>query len=196
MCQFLGKFIIAYAPLWGEKEYYLGCACEELYAPPSAYFSLYGLTAQAQFLGGKYWYLNFQLKFSISQQNAIYCYWYFLWFANKKIVLLGLYSAKFQVTYATAIQKPRVRFIIACLYLYLSISKSTNTPNQSVVRKGVLEKVGVQPQVQRIGKYKSAGDQLTRKNISEENREVLTTLLDNIYGNWVDKISQAKGEVI
>ncbi|XP_076886011.1 serine protease SPPA, chloroplastic-like [Bidens hawaiensis] len=105
-----GKFIIGYAPLWGEKEYYLGCACEELYAPPSAYFSLYGLTAQAQFLGG------------------------------------------------------------------------------------VLEKVGVQPQVQRIGKYKSAGDQLTRKNISEENREVLNTLLDNIYGNWVDKISQAKGK--
>lgn len=64
------------------------------------------------------------------------------------------------------------------------------------MHKGVLEKVGVQPQVQRIGKYKSAGDQLTRKNISEENREVLTTLLDNIYGNWVDKISQAKGEVI
>ncbi|MFS7948080.1 putative peptidase S49 [Helianthus anomalus] len=58
----------------GEKEYYLGCAYEELYAPPSAYFSLYGLTAQAQFLGG------------------------------------------------------------------------------------VLEKVGVEPQVQRIGKYKSAGD--------------------------------------
>ncbi|XP_071692094.1 serine protease SPPA, chloroplastic [Rutidosis leptorrhynchoides] len=105
-----GKFIVGYAPAWGEKEYYLGCACEELYAPPSAYFSLYGLTAQAQFLGG------------------------------------------------------------------------------------VLEKVGVQPQVQRIGKYKSAGDQLTRKNISEENREVLTTLVDNIYGNWVDKISRAKGK--
>lgn len=60
---------------------------------------------------------------------------------------------------------------------------------------GVLEKIGVEPQVQRIGKYKSAGDQLIRKNISEENREVLTTLVDNIYGNWVDKISQAKGEV-
>ncbi|CAH1428250.1 unnamed protein product [Lactuca virosa] len=105
-----GKFIVAYAPAWGEKEYYLGCACEELYAPPSAYFSLYGLSAQASFLGG------------------------------------------------------------------------------------VLEKIGVEPQVQRIGKYKSAGDQLIRKNISEENREVLTTLVDNIYGNWVDKISQAKGK--
>ncbi|KAL8216069.1 hypothetical protein R6Q57_022906 [Mikania cordata] len=105
-----GKFIIGYAPEWHEKEYYIGCACEELYAPPSAYFSLYGLTSRAFFFGG------------------------------------------------------------------------------------VLEKVGVEPQVQRIGKYKSAGDQLYRKNISEENREVLTTLLDNIYENWVDKISQAKGK--
>ncbi|XP_024976157.1 serine protease SPPA, chloroplastic-like [Cynara cardunculus var. scolymus] len=104
-----GKFIIGYAPAWSEKEYYLGCACEELYAPPSAYFSLYGLNQRAQFFGG------------------------------------------------------------------------------------VLEKVGVEPQVHRIGKYKSAADRLIRKDMSEENREVLTTLLDHIYENWVDKISQAKG---
>lgn len=50
--------------------------------------------------------------------------------------------------------------------------------------------------MQRIGKYKSAGDQLTRKNISEENREMLTALLDNIYGNWVDKVSLTKGAFI
>ncbi|XP_076937294.1 serine protease SPPA, chloroplastic-like [Bidens hawaiensis] len=59
---------------------------------------------------------------------------------------------------------------------------------------GVFEKVGVEPQVERIGKYKSAGDQLTRKNMSEENREVLTTLIDNIYENWVDKVSKDKGK--
>ncbi|CAH1428253.1 unnamed protein product [Lactuca virosa] len=105
-----GKFVVGYAPVWHEKEYYIGCACEELYAPPSAYFSLYGLTAQASFLGG------------------------------------------------------------------------------------VLEKVGVEPQVERIGKYKSFGDRITRKNISEENREVLTTLVDNIYGNWVNTVSQSKGK--
>lgn len=105
-----GKFIVGYAPACGEKEYYIGCACEELYLPPGAYFALYGLTVQASFLGG------------------------------------------------------------------------------------VFEKVGVEPQVQRIGKYKSAGDQLTRKNISEENREMLTTLLDNIYSNWLDKVSTAKGK--
>ncbi|KAH6824243.1 signal peptide peptidase [Perilla frutescens var. hirtella] len=105
-----GKFIVGYVPVCGEKEYYIGSACEELYAPPSAYFQLYGLTVQASFLGG------------------------------------------------------------------------------------ILEKIGIEPQVQRIGKYKSAGDQLTRKNISDENREMLTALLDNIYGNWVEKISLAKGK--
>ncbi|KAG6410601.1 hypothetical protein SASPL_128663 [Salvia splendens] len=105
-----GKFIVGYVPVCGEKEYYIGSVCEELYAPPSAYFQLYGLTVQASFLGG------------------------------------------------------------------------------------VLEKIGIEPQVQRIGKYKSAGDQLTRKSISDENREMLTALLDNIYGNWVEKISLAKGK--
>ncbi|KAL7161069.1 hypothetical protein ACSBR2_041674 [Camellia fascicularis] len=105
-----GKFIVGYAPACTEKEYYLACACEELYCPSSAYFSLYGLTVQASFLGG------------------------------------------------------------------------------------VLEKVGIDPQVQKVGKYKSVGDQLTRKNMSEENCEMLTSLLDNIYGNWLDNISLTKGK--
>ncbi|XP_057770568.1 serine protease SPPA, chloroplastic-like isoform X2 [Salvia miltiorrhiza] len=59
---------------------------------------------------------------------------------------------------------------------------------------GVLEKIGVEAQVERVGKYKSVGDQLTRKSMSDENREMLTSLLDNIYSNWLDKISLAKGK--
>ncbi|PKI43925.1 hypothetical protein CRG98_035759, partial [Punica granatum] len=105
-----GKFIVGYLPTCQEKEYYLACACQEIYAPPSAYFSLYGLTVQASFLGG------------------------------------------------------------------------------------VLENVGVEPQIQRIGKYKSAGDQLMRKTMSEENCEMLTAILDNIYGNWLDKVSSTLGK--
>ena len=41
-----------------------------------------------------------------------------------------------------------------------------------------------------------AGDQLMSKSISQENREMLITLLDNIYGNWLDKISAAKGALV
>lgn len=59
---------------------------------------------------------------------------------------------------------------------------------------GVLEKIGVQPQVQRIGKYKSFGDQLQRKDMSEPNREMLTALLDDIYGNFLEQVSIAKGK--
>lgn len=44
---------MAYAPACREKEYYLACACDEMYAPPSAYFSLLGLTVQASFFRGK-----------------------------------------------------------------------------------------------------------------------------------------------
>ncbi|XP_010537423.1 PREDICTED: serine protease SPPA, chloroplastic [Tarenaya hassleriana] len=105
-----GKFVVGYINICGVKEYYLGCACDELYAPPSAYSFLYGLTVEASFLGG------------------------------------------------------------------------------------VFEKVGIQPQVERIGKYKSAGDQLARKNISEENYEMLSCLLDNIYGNWLDGVSNSTGK--
>lgn len=105
-----GKFIIGYVPICSEKEYYLACACEELYVPPGAYFQLYGLTVQAQFLGG------------------------------------------------------------------------------------VLKKVGIQPQVERIGKYKSFGDQLARMSISEENREMLETLLENIFDNWIGTVSSVKGK--
>jgi hypothetical protein len=43
--------------------------------------------------------------------------------------------------------------------------------------RGVLEKVGVEPQIQRIGKYKSAGDQLNRESMSEAQREVGLTFI-------------------
>jgi len=48
----VGKFIVAYVPSCQEKEYYIASACEEIYAPPSAYFSLFGFTVQAPFFRG------------------------------------------------------------------------------------------------------------------------------------------------
>lgn len=65
--------------------------------------------------------------------------------------------------------------------------------NLEFIPAGVLEKVGVQPQVQRIGKYKSFGDQLMRKDMSEANREMLTALLDDIYSNFLEQVSLARG---
>lgn len=63
----------------------------------------------------------------------------------------------------------------------------------SYIFSGVFEKIGIEPQVQRIGKYKSTGDLLSRKSMSKENCEMLTTLLDNIYGNWLNTVGSSKG---
>jgi len=49
---FVGKCVVAYLPLIREKEYYIACACEEIYAPPSAYVHLFGFTVQGTFLRG------------------------------------------------------------------------------------------------------------------------------------------------
>jgi hypothetical protein len=56
---FVGKFVVGYMPVGGEKEYYLASACGELYAPPSAYVALYGLTVQQTFLRGNCMYSYF-----------------------------------------------------------------------------------------------------------------------------------------
>jgi hypothetical protein len=49
---FVGKCVVAYLPLIREKEYYIACACEEIYAPPSAYVRLFGFTVQGTFVRG------------------------------------------------------------------------------------------------------------------------------------------------
>ncbi|GJP80933.1 hypothetical protein CLOP_g11128 [Closterium sp. NIES-67] len=58
---------------------------------------------------------------------------------------------------------------------------------------GVLQKAGVQPQIERIGKYKSAGDQLARSDMSEPNREMLTAILDDYYGTWTTAVAENRG---
>ncbi|OVA12529.1 Peptidase S49 [Macleaya cordata] len=106
-------------------------------------------------------------------------------------------SGKFIVAYVPVCQEKEYYIGSACGELYFPPSAYFalyGLTVQSSFLGGVFENVGIEPQVQRIGKYKSAGDQLTRKSMSEENCEMLTALLDNIYGNWLDKISSTLGK--
>ena len=43
-----GKFCWAYMELGGEKEYYLACACGQIFIPPSSAFSLKGFAVQGE----------------------------------------------------------------------------------------------------------------------------------------------------
>ena len=57
--------------------------------------------------------------------------------------------------------------------------------------RGTLDKLGIYPDVYQIGKYKSAGDMFTQKQMTDAHREYINSLLDDLYGRMVD--SMAKG---
>merc|ERR1711985_96101 len=85
----------------------------------------------------------------------------------------------------------------ACEELYVppeSYFSLTGVVIENSFLRGVLEKIGIEPQVQRIGKYKSAGDQLLRKDMSDAQRTVSERLVESIYDNFVSCISKDKGK--
>jgi signal peptide peptidase SppA, 67K type len=58
--------------------------------------------------------------------------------------------------------------------------------------RGALDKLGIEPQVIQIGKYKNAPDQYTRKDMSPEQREVLNAILDEYYDRMVATIAETR----
>lgn len=57
----------------------------------------------------------------------------------------------------------------------------------------MFEKVGIAPQVEAIGVYKSAADMFRRTNMSEPDREATQAILDGIYGRFVDAVVEDRG---
>src|SRR5215831_19269373 len=55
--------------------------------------------------------------------------------------------------------------------------------------KKTLDKIGVSIEVEHAGKYKDFGDMFTRSDMSPETREVMTPLVDALYGNLVSRIA-------
>jgi protease-4 len=55
--------------------------------------------------------------------------------------------------------------------------------------KNTLDKVGVQVEVDHIGKYKDAGDSLTRTGMTPETREVLNQVLDQIFNDFCGSVA-------
>ncbi|KAB2871974.1 MAG: signal peptide peptidase SppA [Bacteroidales bacterium] len=58
--------------------------------------------------------------------------------------------------------------------------------------KGALEKLGVEPQILRHGKFKSAVEPFMLDKMSPENREQTLTYMGSIWNHWVDGISKAR----
>jgi protease-4 len=58
--------------------------------------------------------------------------------------------------------------------------------------RGTLDKLGVTVDVEHDGKYKDFGDMFTRTNMSPETKEVLTSMLDGLYGELVEGIANGR----
>jgi protease-4 len=58
--------------------------------------------------------------------------------------------------------------------------------------KKTLDKLGVSVEVEHAGKYKDFGDMFTRSDMSAETREVMTPLVDDLYGNLVARIAAGR----
>jgi protease-4 len=58
--------------------------------------------------------------------------------------------------------------------------------------RGSLDKLGVYPDIYQIGKYKSAGDMFTQKQMTDAHREYVNSMLDDLFNRYVNGIAEAR----
>jgi protease IV len=60
--------------------------------------------------------------------------------------------------------------------------------------RGSLDKLGVYPDIYQIGKYKSAGDMFTQKQMTDAHREFINSFIDDLFVRYVSAIAKARGK--
>src|SRR6185369_590503 len=58
--------------------------------------------------------------------------------------------------------------------------------------KGSLDKLGVQVEIEHAGKYKDFGDMFERTDMSPATREVMNSVLDDVYGRLLSTLASAR----
>src|SRR5262249_51996870 len=87
-------------------------------------------------------------------------------------------------------------------YLATAASRVAVAPNDLIDLKGLraelsfyrgaFDKLGIVPEVEHIGRYKDAGDMLSRSSSTPETREVINSFLDARYADLVQAISEGR----
>src|SRR2546429_9470913 len=62
--------------------------------------------------------------------------------------------------------------------------------------RGSLDKLGIYPDIFQIGKYKSAADMFTQKQMTDAHREFMNSLLDDLFGRFVEAIAKARNKSV
>src|SRR5690242_4778281 len=58
--------------------------------------------------------------------------------------------------------------------------------------RGSLDKLGIYPDIFQIGKYKTAGDMFTQKQMTDAHRQYINELLTDLFDRYVNAIAQAR----
>lgn len=73
------------------------------------------------------------------------------------------------------------------------INMFTGLSSQMIFLKDILDRLGVNIQLIRHGKYKSAGEMFIRNSSSAENLEQNEAMIDSMWESWAQQIAQARG---
>lgn len=63
---------------------------------------------------------------------------------------------------------------------------------EALFLKNTLDKLGIQAEIEHAGKYKDAGDMLTRNQLTPESREVLNSILDGVYSGLIQAVAEGR----
>ena len=74
-----------------------------------------------------------------------------------------------------------------------SMNMFNGLSSQMIFLKDILDRLGVNVQLIRHGKYKSAGEMYIRNSASPENMEQNTEMIESVWDSWAAEIAQSRG---
>lgn len=106
-------------------------------------------------------------------------------------------SGKFIVGYSEMMSERAYYVASAAEELYLNpegIMEFNGFFVETAFFKGTLDKIGIEPQIFRVGDFKSAVEPFLREDMSEESREQTEAYLNSLYTTYLDDIAKATGQ--
>jgi protease-4 len=87
----------------------------------------------------------------------------------------------------------------ACSKIYMSPTDFLDVKGvafELMYFKDTLDKLGVQMEVEHAGKYKDFGDMFVRDSMSPETKEVMNSVIDDVYGDLLNTIASGRGKTV
>lgn len=108
-------------------------------------------------------------------------------------------SGKHIVGYAHSVSKNELFLSSGFNAFYMPPEGELNVrgfSSSSFFLRSIFEKLGIEPQMQRIGDYKSFGDQFNRSEISEQQREVTSSILTQASEFWARSVARETNQSV